>query len=157
MVSSIPAPDLSSSDSSLQSVHSPPPPAKVRLGVLTIYSPLHNEHVAFGALGVGKVPFLQDHNCVPHVAVQKIIPEFVPVHCSSQTPLHRAPTSFQHFWEGYVIDLGLTGGGWGSAPPAPPITYCVLSRGATEATPRLAPLHTPGTAPTASASPGILV
>ena len=33
---------------------------------------LWHKHVALRAHGVGAVTFLQDHNCIPHVAVRKV-------------------------------------------------------------------------------------
>ena len=63
------------------------------------------------------VSFLQDHNCVLHVAVHKVNPEVGPVCLSSPTPLHRSPDSCQNIWEGEPIDLVLPGGGYLSLPP----------------------------------------
>ena len=74
---------------------------------------LRNGHISFGAYGVGPVPLLQDHKCVPHVIVNKVNPDVGPVHFSSLTPLHRLPESFHNICYGdpiYMVLLGWVGG-----------------------------------------------
>ena len=80
---------------------------------------LSNKNVAFGALGELTVPFLQNHNCVPHVAVHKLNLEVGTVCLSSPEPIYRVPESCQSLWEVYLIDLGLPGGGVRSLHPSP--------------------------------------
>ena len=74
-------------------------------------------------------PLLQDHNCVPHVVMQKVNPDVGPVFCPLQTPLCQVPELPQKFWGGYPIGPGLHGGGgWWSYPlPMLTLSHSVLT------------------------------
>ena len=59
---------------------------------------MRDEYVVFRALGLGPVPFLQDHSYVLHVAVHKVNLDVFPVCFPSLTPLHRSPKLCQRHW-----------------------------------------------------------
>ena len=106
-----------------------PPLTEVCGGVPALEGQLCNKHVTLGTSGVGSVALFQYHNCVPHMAVQKVNPEVGLVCCSPWTPLHWAPDSCQHRGERDPIRLGLPRGWGGVASPAPPCpTPCQIWR-----------------------------
>ena len=81
---------------------------KLYIGVLAIDSLRCDKHVIFWALGLGLVTLIQDQKTFPHMAVLKLNLEVGPVYCSSLTPHHQAPDSYQSHWGGDPIGLGLS-------------------------------------------------
>ena len=66
---------------------------------------VQHKHVTLGAPRVRSVPFLQDHYCVPRVAVWKVNPGVGLILGPCQSPLHRAPEPQQTFRERYPIKI----------------------------------------------------
>ena len=90
------------------------------------------KNVTLGAPGVHVLSLLQDHYCVPCVAVCKVNPEVGPIDKPSQEHLYRAPEPHQRFWDGYPVSLGLPGGVGGGGEeggslPRPPQHHSVLA------------------------------
>ena len=109
------------------------------------------------AHGVRLVPLLQDHYCVPRMAVSKVNPEVGTIWVPSQAPLYQAPDPQQIFWGGYSINLGLPEGGGGGSLPGTPASWCAVSYGEPAANPPRPPSCTLGSPPSSYVSPRRLV
>ena len=122
---------------------------------------LGQKDVALGAPGLGSVSLLQDHNCIPHVAVCKMNLEVGTTRRPTQATCYLVPELRQVFWEGYQVSLGLprgyAGGGVGIPPPQSPHPLYAGS-GSVSVEKALPPqLRTPGIPPYSPGAPKKLV
>ena len=88
------------------------------------------------------VTYLQDHNCIPHMAVCKVNPEVGPNQSPTQTPRYRSAETQQVFREVEHVSLGLPGGEGRVIPPQYSRPCHAGSDNVSAASPLLLPLRT---------------